>query len=297
MPRHCKLREARSNLSFEHPFGLNDRGVPVFECIRLVCGTVNIHNKMTDQLSKSRYCFLTQTKRRISNSMIKDIISSIFENDLTLDDAKSFLTKGAVDNREFWEDLKAEICLCLASRIADRPVEAFLYLYRIIELVSLALPLVYASSQPDYRKALVFIKSLSENNRDGDLSIFRSFVKSAEKSGGYDDVFIDFIISGSTNELRTETKRQFEQLVINDKGINSKFSDDGSVLSISFSSMPLFFVQCRNRLFHNSQSGQNFKLDALNGASELCKMLIDSTLYWFSLVLIEVVKVNAKRYV
>lgn len=297
MPRHCKLKEPEKVVGPAYPFGVNDKGVPLFECIRLIYGTIDIENKLSGKSLSFRRCFVINKSNKLGKNWLKFIIRNIFEEDLNLDDASSFLKKGSNDNKEFWEELKSELCLCLAARQQRLYTECFLYLYRIIELISIALPLVYASSQPDYRKALEFIKSLSVSSRDGDLSIFKNFVKKAEQSGGYNNIQIDFPFLIDDAPWRIEAKLQIESMINLERGLSCTFNDEGSVLLVKFSEMPLFFASCRNRLFHNSNSGENFRLDGLNGASELCRMLVDPTIYWFSLILIEVTKVHAKRYI
>lgn len=297
MPRHCKLKEPKKIIGPAYPFGLNDKGVPLFECIRLIYGTIDIENKFSGKSLSFRNCFVLNKNNNLGKNWLKSIIDNIFENDLNVEDASSFLKKGSNDNREFWEELKSELCFCLAARKQGLYIDCFLYLYRIIELISIALPLVYASSQPDYKKALEFIKSLSANSRDGDLSIFKTFVKKAEQSGGYSNIQIDFPFLIDDAPWRAEAKSQIASMVSSERGLSCTFNEDESVLLVKFSEMPLFFASCRNRLFHNSQSGDNFRLDGLNGANELCRMLVDPTIYWFSLILIEVTKVHAKRYI
>jgi hypothetical protein len=201
------------------------------------------------------------------------------------------------DNREFWEELKAELCLCLVAEFNKRHVESFLYLYRTLELVSIALPLVYASSEPDYKKSMMFLKSLSSNDRDSDLTVFRQFVSNAEKLGGYQSLMIDFSYRTSDAEWIDEVVRQFNAYIFSDKSIKSNIMEGGVGFQVAFSSMPLFIIAVRNRLFHNSKTGDNFRLDYIGGASGLCRILVQPALYWFSLVLIEIIKVHAKRYV
>jgi hypothetical protein len=296
MPRHCRLADPLDQYPTPAPLGVNAQGAPAFECIRLLFGTIDTVHKDTGERTRNKYCFVTQKNRRRDKHTISRIVKHIFDDDLSIEDTQRFLTRAIRDNREFWEDLKAEICLCLAARAKGRHVEAFLYLYRILEVVSLALPLVYASSEPDYRKAMQFIKSLSNNDRDSDLTVFRSFVDSTARLGGYSDLSFDFVVD-SQPAFRDEVHLQLERFVFSNGKIDGGILDDGTGFYVLFTSMPLFFVTCRNRLFHNSRTNDNFNLDYTSGAGTICQSLIDPTLYWFSLVMIEIIKTHAKRYV
>ena len=297
MPRHCTLRDPLSNFGAAKPFGVNDDGAPVFECLRLLTGTVDIYHKSTLQTLRSRHCFLTQSSRRLGRGTLKSIVSRVFDQDLTIEDAAAYLTKGGSDNKKFWSELNAEICLCLDARSKKRNVEAFLYLYRMLEMVSLALPLVYASSQPDYKKALDFLKALSSNPRDGDLAIFKQFSRSIATEGGYTALTFDFFVRHQNASWRAEAQSQIESHILSELSAAACFSDNGEKFSIPFAEMSSFYVTFRNKLFHNSQSGSNFRLDPLFGASSLCGIVIDQTLYWFTLVVVEIVKAHARRYI
>lgn len=187
--------------------------------------------------------------------------------------------------------------MCLTARNSNRSVEAFLYLYRMLEMVSVALPLVYAASEPDFKRALSFIKALSSNPRDGDLAIFAHFVGSLEGRGGYKGLTFDFKVQRGDAGWNREAREQIEKFVLKEIKGKPSFLEDGITFQVPFSSMPSFVATFRNRLFHNSQSGSNFRLDPLHGAAALCEFVIDPTLSWLTMVVIEIVKTHARPYV
>ena len=192
MPAHCKIEDPLKLDIILLPFGLNDMGTPLFDCLRILCGTVNFRNKKTNRLIKPRKCFVSNRKRTIKKSTLDDLISVVFDGDLKQKDLKEALVKGSNDNKTFWEDLRAELCLCIVAREKGLNVDAFLYLYRIFELVSIALPLVYISSLSDYKKSMDFVKSLSNNTNDGELTVFKNFVSSSQLMRDYRYLVIDF---------------------------------------------------------------------------------------------------------
>lgn len=297
MPQHCTLLEPGICADQGRPFGLNENGVPLFECIRILAGSVDIKNKESGKITKNRFSYQLQSKVFFRKNTIRKIVLNMFDGDITVDEFKAVLERGSVDNREFWEELRSEICFCIVARHEGRFVEAFLYLYRILELVSIALPLVYASSEPDYRKSMQFLKELAKNERDSDLSVFKSFVISAEKTGGYERLSVDFPIPLSCSSQKSEIMRQLQSYVISSGPIKADPIAGDEGFSVRFSSVPLYIISIRNRLFHNSRSNDNFRMDPLRGAGGICEMIVDPGLYWFSLVLIEIVKVHARRYV
>jgi hypothetical protein len=226
-------------------------------------------------------------------------VDLLFDGDLKSSDASAYLTKSKMQNREFWEELRAEICFCLVAQKRDSHVEAFLHFYRILELVSVALPLIYATKFNDFRKGVQFIKSLSQNDRDQDLSILKHFSQEvAQGTSVFSSLEIDFPFDGHDGSVRHHLRDQLNKFVLSDKKIlHSGFANQLDGVSVEFKCVSSFIVSCRNRLFHNALSNENFKLDKMQGGAAICSVLVGPGLHWFSLILSEILKVEASRYV
>ncbi|MCF2904633.1 hypothetical protein L0666_06520 [Octadecabacter sp. CECT 8868] len=284
--------------TFASPFGVRSNGVPVFECLRLLTGSLDVEHKPSSKIVKHRFCYLSQKSRRLSGNTTEKIVELAFDGDLSAIDAGTYLTRSASTNRAFWEELKTEICFCLSAKKKHRHVEAFLHLYRVFELVSVALPLIYATKVADFRDAVRFIKSLSKNERDQDLSILRYFSEEISKSGSFSDLSIDYSFDEFDASARAHLRSQLDSFVLSNANIShTGFASPNDGVSIEFKSVSSFMVSCRNRLFHNAISNENFKLDGMQGSNTICSILIDPGLYWFSLVLTEIMKAEASRYV
>ncbi len=298
MPSTFRLLEPLPAETLARPFGVRSNGVPVFECLRLLTGALDVEHKPSSKVAKHRYCYLSQKSRRLSVNTIEKIVELAFDGDLSAEEVGTYLTKSANTNRAFWEELRTELCFCLSAKKKQRHVEAFLHLYRIFELVSVALPLIYATKVSDFRDAVRFIKSLSKNERDQDLSILRYFSEEISKSGSFSGLSIDYSFEEIESSARAYLRTQLDSFVLSSANIfHTGFEIPNDGVSIEFKSVSSFMVSCRNRLFHNAISNENFKLDGMQGSNAICSILIDPGLYWFSLVLSEIMKAEASRYV
>lgn len=298
MPRSFQLREPDASVATVNPFGLGAEGAAIFECARLLCGSVDLNKRATGKVVKLRYCHIRQRSVRAKRLVAENLVDLLFDGDLAKEDAEKFLRKAARENRKFWEELRSELCFCLYWRAKGRYVEAFLHTYRILELISVALPLVYASRVADFREAIKFIKSLSRNDRDQDLAVLRYFAVEISKAENLAQLSIDFPFSKVAPEIHEELGRQITAWVLSERAIDGEMQvpvSDG--VKVKFSSVPSFVVSCRNRLFHNALSNDNFKIDALQGAESICKIVVDPALYWFGFVFVEILKAQAERYV
>ncbi|WP_085909986.1 hypothetical protein [Kiloniella majae] len=299
MPSTYKLKEPVPVGATSSPFCVGGRGVPSFECFRILCGSVDIEIKSTGQTSKFRHCYISQQSRRPNKKIIEKIVDVVFDGTLSLSDVETFLKKTRGKNHDFWEELRNELLFCIFAKKRDRNVEAFLHLYRMLELISVALPLIYARKLDDYRDAMKFIKSLSKNNRDSDLAVLRYFTEEIAKGNStFSRLQIDYSFDGIDTRVATEIETQLSKYIFSDEKIkHTFFMTPNEGVSVGFSSVSLFIASCRNRLFHNASTKNNFKLDPLHGAEPICSVLIEPSLNWFGIILSEIMKSESSKYI
>lgn len=299
MPSSFRLEDPLPDVARAKPFGVRSKGVPSFECLRILNGSIDIRNSTTGKLTKLRHCHLSQRSRRLSANTISETIDLVFDGNLSQADVEQYLTRSTSQNRVFWTELRSEICFCLFAKKQKRHVEAFLHLYRLLELSSVSLPLIYATKINDFRRSLDFIKSLSRNDRDKDLAILHYFCEELSNSGSLGGLSIDFPFNYLSMPAKGHFRSQLDSCVLSNSKIEQDdlTSDPNDGVKVNFKSVPSFLVTNRNRLFHNALSSENFKLDLIQGSEPVCAILIGPGLYWFSLVLVEIVKAEASRYV
>jgi hypothetical protein len=295
MPKSFTLREPTKLSNTTAPLGLNEFGHPMFQCARLLAGSVDLYRKSDEKIIRPRFCYLSQSIRTVRKVTIKEIVSLIYgEEGIDVEAfVRSLRTYGA-RNRKFWEELSAELCHLLNSIHEDRHIDSFLYLYRVHERVSVALPLIYAHSEIDFGKALEFIKSISSEERDGELSVFKLFVSKYFSSNDlYRDLMVDvdFSIDGPDWGKIALAEVKSALGLDNEKNANKFAIDEGAgVVSFRFIHFPIFLVSFRNRLFHYTNSQRNFDLDRLGGADGVCRAVVPSMLYCLSQVVSEIVR-------
>jgi hypothetical protein len=215
---------------------------------------------------------------------------------LSQQDVADYLNKTKRINRGFWEDLKGELCLALACENKRESTAAFLHVYRILEMSSVALPLFYATAEHDYKKALSFLKQLPENPRDGDLAIFKKFSQILAREGNYTGHNIEILYSKGDNAWDGTFSSQVQKCVIDADKLSTVIDIPNRKIDVPFVEFPSFLVSFRNRLFHNQLSVQNFNLDKLRGSNMACEPIIKPALNWFTLSLCVILKQSVARH-
>jgi len=295
MPSAFTLREPSKLNVTESPLGLNDNGYPMFECARILAGSVDIWRKSDERLIKPRQCYLSQKTRTIKKGTLQDIVTTIYgESDIDIDSFARNLRAYGARNRDFWTEINAELCHLIEALYSNRPVDGFLYLYRVHERVSVALPLIYAHSETDFSKALDFMKSLSGEERDGELTVFKSFVsKYFSRIDIYRDLTVDIEFGKNDSDWGKNALSEIKAAMNLDQEKNArKFraDDQNQSIEMDFIDFPVFLVSFRNRLFHYTNSIRNLNLDKIGGTFELCSAVVPPILYCLSQVIAEIIR-------
>lgn len=296
MPATYKFIDPMRKLGVVEPFSVNDEGLSIFVCLRLLCGTINVERKETGRVVRLRQCFLTERERKLTRRSLSDIIATAFGGAYSPEDIQRYLRESRRRNSDFWASLAAELCHALICRERAQYLACFLHLYRLVEMTSVALPLFYASAEHNYKKALDFLKMLPENPRDGDLAIFRKFISEVSRAGGYGRHRIVFSYSRGNLRWDAAFEQQVNDYVIQAAGLNASVEVAAKQIEVPFVEMPSFIACFRNRMFHNALSAENFDLDRLNGPELVCEPLVDPILNWYTLVLCVIVEESISKH-
>lgn len=296
MPISYSLIEpGRRGILPKRPFGLNADGVHIHEILRLLTGSVNLRASG----SRRTVSLCTDEIRRKKNRSARPeaIIDLLFSDNINLEDYEKFVVSASIRNHTFFAELLRELVLCLASRKMGCNTESFLYFYRILEYISVAFPMLYASVEYDFRKSHKFLQDLMLNERDGDLKVLERAIPVIGRGSELHLIAFDFRVVGYQAGFVKELRRQCQR-VLTGKVKELEIEDDGDVIfRVPFNSMSALIVNIRNRMFHYKIGEANFDLGMLGGSEDLCKLIMSESIYWFGLLFSEMIRTLAKRQI
>jgi len=267
----------------------------ISDIYKILMGRANIKRVSSGHIYKCRYDFVFEIH---TNGVIgsKGFISRITEESVSNADFLKEFSRLKRDNVEFYKNLRQEICHCIVALLEESYVESFVYLYRSMEKIAIAFPLQYISSIADFHKAKEALDSLFRSD-SGELAFASKFAKLLSNNREYlAEYKVSFYTEienvGDFKVLVKELYRCCPDTFKDDIDID----EDEGYFSIDFSQVPSLIVNVRNRLFHNSNSGQaNFNIDKIGGAGELCRMMVYGGLHWLTLVYGEVVRERLRK--
>ncbi|PLK45935.1 hypothetical protein [Emticicia sp. TH156] len=277
---------------------VNERQSPKLILIRGLIGSIKIkHNLYESEFEQSLdYFDLLKTKTHIpplerlteylGGELSIEELGDIFKN-------RRFLKQ----NQQFFYKLNNEFSNFFYYENKESHTTAFAFLYRILETISYAFPLIYASKSNDFKGTYSFLKDCLSGNKDkGELGFFKSFIKTIFSEDPLYESSITINIIADNEEIQGLLFRAFDKICI-DKNI---FSPTDTVeprsISIKFAEYSSFIINLRNRFFHLFNSGQpNLQSDDILDADYFFKLVNKQTAYWLSIVLIEILKYSIEK--
>lgn len=291
-----KLQEPKlRGFSPSSPFSVNSDGHQIHEILRLLVGTINVHDKFLDRdiVLNADYSRKIVPKRSAKPEKIVELLYQPDEQ-ITLEDYANFLTKTAGSNKEFFGRIRQELVHLLVCQKSDSHAEAFLHLYRILEHISLAFPVLYSKYQSDFAASHAFHKSLFKGERDSDfvaLKVFTSVLAQSANVGGlpfcFDySVFEKRYADACIRELKSRLSSEYQELI----------DDTTYQLTVPFASVPGLIIEVRNKTFHFMNEDNNFRICETGGAHFLFSPITNEALYWFFHMFSEMIRALSRDH-
>ena len=218
----------------------------ILTLFRLISGTINC----TDIYKNKEYKFRTNYSNFpfLENETInQSVVLNNFPDEVKLKDLDLYFKRSKF-NSIFYSSIKSELIKCLIAEKENNHLEAFFYLYRIIEGISYSIPLIYVSKHRNYNKTYKQLQSYFGKDTDGELAFFKRFVTQTFKEEEFFKSTIDIDITEIDIE---EIREDYYNLYLGKmKDAYIKEKSENEEIQISFIGFYEFMIELRNRFFH-----------------------------------------------
>ncbi|GAB5518932.1 MAG: hypothetical protein RhofKO_11830 [Rhodothermales bacterium] len=240
--------------------------------------------------------FISQFYTSSETDPLKQIIDLV-SSALSASDIKNYYSIVSNRNRndKFYNSLLIEYSHFCMHYECGNHTAAFVYVYRILELISYPFPLLYASQTNDFKHTYSFLKDyFSENkgNRKGELGFYKSFIAKTFNSNPIASTSIDFDLSLVANF--DHRKRLFNKVkqICPDSVLHADTSPYDKI-AVNFTEMSSFIITLRNRFFHQFNRGDaNFEDDEVYDSDEVFQIFNEGCFGWLSVVYLQILKVT-----
>ncbi|MCW4148550.1 hypothetical protein OM427_03255 [Halomonas sp. 18H] len=235
---------------------LNSNSSPEYVVFRAFLGGVCFSRADEEALvfDKNYYIVEPQVQDLVNTNLLDEVANVLSPLDLDEQKFVNSFQGRFLENKKFYESFLLEVSYSVTTSKNDRFVESFLHLYRGLEHMSYALPLLYLKRADGYKQTYETFKSFfGDEKKLSELGFGKRFVKRIMDKNIYDaTVSLDF---------ETQPFQHFEavkKLFQSDSDFS--FNDDLKQVDLRFGRVFDLIVNVRNTYFHHMFS-KNYSLD------------------------------------
>lgn len=274
-------------------FVLTSTTPPNYNILRIIMGGVSITNNdvgITCDLTTnylSLYYAFDELKSPEGN------LSEILNDSIELPDLEKFFfdRRYSLKNKDFFNRLENEFCNFLLYQSKENYTTAFIFLYRILEVISFSFPLIYASKTYDFKHTYGKLKeifSINSGNSTGELGFLKSAIKVMFEGSELLETSIDIDLD---DEFEKNEKIYKALKSVIDNKIFHTDTIENSKLSICFGDVSSFIITLRNRFFHLFNRGdKNLESIEIIDPDYLFSKINKPVFTWICVVYLEINK-------
>ena len=195
-------------------------------------------------------------------------------------------------NRDFFKRLENEFCNFLTYNAKGSYTTAFVFIYRILEVISFSFPLIYAAKTYDFKDTFAKLKEVFDSNSGnskGELGFLKSAIKVMFTDRDFMETSIDIILDDEyeRNSKIFKTIRN----IVTESNVFHGDTIENSKISIRFGEVSSFIVIIRNKFFHLFNRGdRNLESIEMIDPDYFFSKLNKPLFGWICVVYIEIIK-------
>lgn len=280
-------------------FHLSDSTPSNYNILRLMIGGVAVTNLVTEDRNSFNKNYLALYYNFENDINLEANLAQILNESIDVDDlAEFFFTrKYNLKNKEFFKRLENEFCNFLTYQSKGSYTTAFIFLYRILEVVSYSFPLIYASKTYDFKHTYSKLKDIFQSNSgnsNGELGFFKSAIKVMFENSDLFNTSIDIILEDEFEK----NKKIFTAIksVCDEKFFHTDTIENDKI-SICFGEVSSFIITLRNRFFHLFNRGdKNLESIEVIDPDYLFHKINEPLFTWICVIYVEINKFLLEEY-
>jgi hypothetical protein len=263
--------------------------------IRLLSGTVSLKHKSSGvSLNQNKNFFASDLKS--FNSKWETKFPKLISDEYSVLDLSEYLQRSKWLNQKFYKNLLLEISNFVLQTKKGSHTSAFIFIYRIIEIIAYAFPLIYVAKTPDFKNSYNYLKNLMDKSRSGgEKDFLKKFVEELYKDDPISESTIDFEIP---ERYDIELEKTFDTLKnLCTENMLGEATQSPRILSIKFTEVGSFLITLRNRFFHFSNNGQkNIDTENLYDSDYVFGLLNEKFMHWITTIFLGILMHNIGDY-
>ncbi|RZF62196.1 hypothetical protein [Sphingobacterium corticibacterium] len=275
-------------------FKLTESTPSSYNILRVIIGNVIITNIGTESSTSIFENFLAKWYEFSEEKSFEENVAKILNESLETSDLKLFFfdRRYNLKNKDFFNRLENEFCNFLTYETKGSHTTSFVFLYRILEVVSFSFPLIYASKTYDFKHTYGILKEMFDSNNGnskGELGFLKSAIQVIFKESELMNTSVDI----EFDETLEKSEKIYTAIrnVIKDQNIFHGDTIENSKISICFGQVSSFIISLRNRFFHLFNRGdKNLESHEIVDPDYFFSKINKQLFSWICVVYIEILK-------
>ena len=272
------------------PLQISESSPGIIKLVRLFSGTTQIvmsAEGQEDEIFAANRNYI-RPDQEITSENLSVVAQYIFDEPPEAKELTDILMRIRGKNHSFYQDLCGEFALCLISMESKRFTEAFLFLYRSLERMSAACPLIYSSRQNDFKTAHKFLSGIYRDEKSpGELGLLQAFLREhANDNQNFAEATIDIAVPNWGGVYASELSRQWRDVIQREVPV-APLDEVSGEIRCPYPDVAKLIVTVRNRSFHNLSGQRNLDLFRLMGSDPLFEILMPHFLQWTAYVFLD----------
>lgn len=263
--------------------------------IRILSGSVKLTHNYTNQDIVCRTNYFANDFKHYGQRWKKEF-PLLISNSMTATDLGEYINATKYTNKKFYKNILSEICQFTYASKKGSHTAAFIFIYRLLEKISFAFPLIYASKTQDFVNTFKQLKTLMSGDTDkGELGFFKTFIQELYKDDPIAETSVDMNIVTSDQIVQDQIFNQMKKVI--QESIIHADTVEPSKLSIKYCDMGSFIITIRNRFFHNMNGGKkNIDSEMVIDSDLFFHSINASAMQWLSTVFLGILSYNISEY-
>lgn len=255
--------------------------------IRLLTGTLNVIFLPDGSQVPAKTDLSIMGGASVASPTQTHLRKALARQSITVKELDRYL-KRSLGQRAFYRELLAEVCHALLAKSRGLHTVEFLHLYRFLEHISLAFPMLYSSRTSDFKGSFAILKSFFGSEKTGELRFLERFI----------DVCVDSAVRNQAVTISVTTVDApyvgqvfgaVRRILV--EGNNNPLISETANTELSFPAHCLtrVAVSLRNRVFHYAnERPDNISLNEVGHLDGLFLCVNEQLLNWLSVLYFQV---------
>jgi hypothetical protein len=270
---------ARGQLRVPEPLIVDDQASEQAIMLRLFSGSLKVRHEYSESEFSQRFNYFSSDRRSFGQTWASKF-PRLVSPETSAQDIADYIQFSRYANKAFYKSVLIELAHFLYMKNRKSHTSAFIYLYRLLEKISYAFPMIYASKTTDFMKTFSTLKDLmGGDSGKGELGFFQKFVEELYREDPIAETSVDIALAVGDENAQRNMYNELFKICPND--FIHEDTESPSKLSINYCHMGSFIITLRNRFFHNLSGGlKNIKSSNVVDSDLLFEQVNDEAMSW-----------------